>query len=702
MTKDSTGVDTAEDRSDAESPETTGTAETGQAEEPVDTGESDATAGDADADSTDSAHSTVGAGDAGKGEGGAEEEAAPAGRAFSAPDGADGADRGGAGQAGKEAEQATTALKLPAPRDPRVPMAAESGPEPEEDEDEDSEEASGQADGEAAEASEEEPGEKPRGEAGQPEEDDGEGDGRPVDQPTAMFALPGKRVDQPTTALRVPADTAEEPPADRKTTSLRLPSSATGEEGAPEEADEPPADRRTTSLRLPPSATGTTEPPASTYVPLKSADAPAEEPKDPLELLAALTNRPPPPPTPLRTAARRVKIWTPVVLLLVIAVAVAQFLRPLPDPELRLTAAETFTFDGGAPDVPWPSSGQAHLEVAGIGSFGSSGAQEPTPIASVAKVMTAYIILRDHPITDEAGLGELIPIDQQAEEDSGLSAQNESTVDVQAGDEITEYEAIQSLLIASANNVARLLARWDAGSEEAFVEKMNETARELGMENTTYTDPSGLEDTTVSTAADQVILGEAAMRDGIFREIARQPSYTDMYDELHYNWNGLVPMNHVVGIKTGTTTAAGGNLLFAVEQPVGEDEHRLIVGAVVDQDPLNNSILDGAIAASDTLIRFAQEQLRTETILSAGDVVGYVDDGLGGRTPVAVTEDVTAVGWDGMSVDLTLTPAEDGVPGSAAAGTEVGTLTVAGTEVPVALVGDLAEPAVGERLTRVA
>ncbi|WP_240796458.1 D-alanyl-D-alanine carboxypeptidase [Streptomyces sp. RFCAC02] len=339
----------------------------------------------------------------------------------------------------------------------------------------------------------------------------------------------------------------------------------------------------------------------------------------------------------------------------------------------------------------------------GVGSFGSSGEQEPVPIASVAKVMTAYILLRDHPITDDEGRGETIPVDQQAEDDSALSAQNESTVEVSAGDEISEYEAVQALLIASANNVARLVARWDAGSEEAFVDKMNETARELGMDNTTYTDPSGLEESTVSTAADQVVLGQAAMENDVFREVARQPSYVDQYGDEHGNWNYLVPMNNVVGIKTGTTTAAGGNLLFAVQQPVG-DEVRLIVGAVLAQppDPSDNSILTGALNASDTLIRWAQEQLRAETVLAEGDVVGYVDDGFGSRTPVAVAEDVTAVGWDGVSVDITLEEGDGGVPNSAAAGTEVGTLTVAGTEVPLVLTEDLAEPGFTEKLTRVA
>ncbi|MFD7509106.1 D-alanyl-D-alanine carboxypeptidase, partial [Streptomyces sp. NPDC059853] len=452
-------------------------------------------------------------------------------------------------------------------------------------------------------------------------------------------------------------------------------------------------------------------PPAAPVPPPPAGPPPLpDSERAPLELLAALTNTPPPPPTPLRTVLRRIKIWSPLVVLLLIIFTIAQSLRPLPEPTLGLTAADTHTFDGEAPTAPWPGAGQAALDVDGIGTFGTSGDQEPVPIASVAKVMTAYLILRDHPMDpDPESTGATIPVDQQAEDDVALGdTDDESVVSVTAGDELTQREAVEAIMIASANNVARLLARWDAGGSEAdFVAKMNETAAELGMKNTTYTDPSGLSPDTVSTAEDQVILGKAAMEDPVFRQIVRMPEYYDSNGERHGNWNHLVPMNGTVGIKTGTTTTALGNLLFAAEQTVGE-ETRLIVGAVLRQppDPVDLSILTGALNAGRTLIEFAQQELIEETVLSAGDIVGYVDDGLGGRTPVAVTEDVKAAGWPGLKLRVELTAGEDAVPHSAAAGTEVGTLTVGDgtggseTTVPVALAEDLTEPGFGAKLLR--
>ncbi|MEU0766552.1 D-alanyl-D-alanine carboxypeptidase [Streptomyces albogriseolus] len=522
--------------------------------------------------------------------------------------------------------------------------------------------------------------------------DRGGADG-PVDQPTAVFRAPR------------PA----EPGVDQPTTMLKLGDAAARERGGAAEAErtskfvalkDDPAIRKTPRQGGPAAAESTT------FLPQVGPERTTQQPlppKPPLDLLAELTNTPPPPQTPLRTAVRRIKIWTPLVLLLVIVFAVVQNVRPLPTPTLVLTAQDSYTFEGGKPQIPWPDSGQAALDVDGIGTFGSSGEQKPVPIASVAKVMTAYVILRDHPLKSGAE-GPKIPVDALAEQQS--DAGQESTVNVTEGDAISEREAIEAILIASANNVARLLARWDAGSEEAFVDKMNKAAEDLGMSDTTYTDPSGLNDTTVSTAVDQVKLARAAMEQPVFREVAAMMEYVDYKGEKHGNWNRLVGRDDVVGIKTGTTTSALGNLSFAAKKDVDGEVYR-IVGAVLRQPEggEDNTILSGALDAGHQLILAGQDALRAETILKKGAVVGYADDGLGGHTPVVVTEDVKAVGWAGLEVKLTFAGTE--LPHTAKAGTEVGTLTVGdgkngAVKVPVALKDDLVEPGFTDKLTRVA
>ncbi|WEV25889.1 D-alanyl-D-alanine carboxypeptidase [Streptomyces sp. 71268] len=538
----------------------------------------------------------------------------------------------------------------------------------------------------------------------------------------------GESVDRPTTAFKalrpsdLPRDTGSTPsgkgkgagrgqePASAERTSQFVPLKSADERPAKPAAGARPA--AAAGAGTPTETERTAQQPvldlpagAATGAPAAGESAKPAGPPAPLDLLAQLTNTPPPKPTLARTIVRRVKIWTPLVLVLAILFGVAQSLRPLPTPELKLTANSSFSFDGAKPTMPWPTKGQAVVDVEGLGSLGAYGEQKPAPIASVAKVMTAYVIMRDHPM--KAGSdGPKIKIDAKAAADAGKDADGESVVKVDEGAQITQREAIESIMIASANNIARLLARWDAGSEAAFVTKMNEAAKDLGMKNTTYTDPSGLNATTVSTAVDQVKLAKKAMDDPVFREVVKMPNYEDSRGDVHGNWNHLVPFNGVVGIKTGTTTKAGGNLVFAAEKKIGGTT-QLIIGAVLSQSPAerDNSILTGALDASKKLILKAQDTLQARKVVKKGDVVGEVDDGLGGKTPVVAVKDVTAVGWPGLTVNLDLTDGGEKLPHTQDAGTEIGTLTVGEgpgqVKVPVALGEDLAEPSFGTKLLRV-
>lgn len=516
------------------------------------------------------------------------------------------------------------------------------------------------------------------GAGGKTKADDGAAEA--VDQPTAIFKAvrpPKPAVDQPTTTLKAPP--APEAPAERTSKFVAL-----------KPLDEPRAPRTPR-----PDATR----PVAQVGPERTTQQPLP-PKPPLDLLAELTNTPPPPETPVRTAIRRVKIWTPLVILLAIVFAVVQALRPLPTPSLTLTADDSYTFDGSKLNLPWPSEGQGWMDVNGIGTMGSFGKQTPVAIGSVAKAMTAYIVLKDHPLKAGAE-GEKITVDATAEKEGGYDKDGESTLNtVKAGDVLTEKQALSAIMIPSANNIARLLARWDAGSEAAFIKKMNDTAKSLGMTNTTYTDASGLKETTVSTAEDQVKLGNQLVKIQALMDITKLPSWVDPSGKKWTNYNRLVPYNNSLGIKTGTTTAAGGNLLFAATKEVG-GETAVVVGAILGQHTA--PIIDTVNAVSKTAMLAAQDAMTSAKILKKGDVVGYVDDQLGGHTPVVVTKDVAAVGWAGLKVKLSFAP--DSVPHTAKAGTTVGTLTVGdgsggAVKVPVALQKDLAEPALTAKLTR--
>ncbi|WP_314222333.1 D-alanyl-D-alanine carboxypeptidase [Streptomyces zaehneri] len=531
-------------------------------------------------------------------------------------------------------------------------------------------------------------------------------DHSPVDQPTAVFKAPRPKpaVDQPTTMLKLGGATRPEP-AEDEAAPKAAPKDApkTGRPAEPEA----PAERTSKFVALKPLDEPRPHKPAdvTALVPQVGPERTTQQPlppRPPLDLLAELTNTPPPPPTPLRTLGRRLKIWTPLVILLLVAFAIAQAVRPLPATALALTAEDSYTFEGGKTQLPWPGEGQGWIDADGVGTMGSFGKQTPVAIGSVAKTMTAYIILKDHPM--KAGEeGPEIEVDATAEKEGGYDVSgDESTLNtVKAGDRLTEKQALSAVLIPSANNIARLLARWDAGTEAAFVKKMNATAKELGMTDTTYTDPSGLKETTVSTAEDQVKLGRAFVKVPALVSISSAASWDDPSGKNWPNYNVLPYKIGAIGIKTGSTTAAGGNLLFASRKEV-DGQTVTLVGAILGQH--KPRILETVNAVSQTALLAAEEAVTAAKILKKGDVVGYVDDKLGGRTPVVITKDVSAVGWAGMTVKLSFTA--DDVPHTAKAGTQVGTLTVgdgtsSAVKVPVALQSDLTEPGFSDKLTRI-
>ncbi|MFD3645114.1 serine hydrolase [Streptomyces cyaneofuscatus] len=575
--------------------------------------------------------------------------------------------------------------------------------------------------------------------------DDGEGpapdadaatgsDLRGIDQPTAVFkaVAPPKRVDQPTTALKLSpqereelkaaGDKAREPESAVERTSTFVPLRSDDVRPAPAPrapepetpTGKPDAGPATPTPASTPSPTPTpaSATPSTAPAPAAPSWAAAERtrqqplpPKPPLDLLAELTNTPPPAETPVRTAVRRVKIWTPLVLLLLIVFAIVQVMRPLPEPVLELTAKPTYTFEGGETKLPWPGQGQSAVMVDGVGSLGSEGAQKPAPIASVAKVMTAYVILQEHSLKGDEE-GETITVDQKAEDES--KRPDESTAPLTKGQQLTQRQMLQLLMIPSGNNAARLLARWDAGSEDKFIDKMNDAAKDLGMTDSTYTDPSGLEKTTVSTANDQLKLAQAVMKNDVFRKIVDMPEVEIKgIDGKIYNNNNLLLQPGVSGIKTGSSTPAGGNLLWSANTVV-DGKVLWIYGAVMGQQAGTGRVYDSlelSLQNSLKLIKDAQKAPTSATVVKKGDVVGYVDNGFGAQTPVIATKNLKAVGWPGLKVELKVTDNGKGIAHAAKAGSEVGMVTVGtGTgkvTAPVVLQGDLTEPAFGDKLTRI-
>jgi D-alanyl-D-alanine carboxypeptidase (penicillin-binding protein 5/6) len=257
------------------------------------------------------------------------------------------------------------------------------------------------------------------------------------------------------------------------------------------------------------------------------------------------------------------------------------------------------------PSTVWPAHGQAAVQI-GQSKVHAGPNQHAAAIASIAKVMTAYLVLRDHPLRPGEEGPTITLTDADVADTDRRRGHEESVVSIAAGEQLTERQALQALLLPSANNIAAVLARWDAGSQERFVARMNATARSLGMTHTRYTDPSGFDDATVSTAADQVRVVERAMRLPVFASIVATPSATLPVAGTVHNTNTLLGHNGFVGVKTGSTAAAGGCFAFRAIRWI--DGKRTTITGVVLGQPGHDRIAAGLMAAAAMVDRIAGDR----------------------------------------------------------------------------------------------
>jgi serine-type D-Ala-D-Ala carboxypeptidase (penicillin-binding protein 5/6) len=307
---------------------------------------------------------------------------------------------------------------------------------------------------------------------------------------------------------------------------------------------------------------------------------------------------------PARPTTRRIRIrWIRVAGLIVVIAAIAGF-------GFQVLASSSSTAEspvdvprsehrGGLaealPSTVWPAHGQAAVQV-GQSQVQAGPNQHAAAIASVAKVMTAYLVLRDHPLRLGQDGPTITLTDADVADTDRRRRQHESVVSIAAGEQLTELQALQALLLPSANNIAAVLARWDAGSTDRFVARMNATARSLGMTHTRYTDPSGYDDATVSTAADQMRLVDRAMRLPVFARIVATPSATLPVAGAVHNTNTLLGSDGFVGVKTGSTAAAGGCFAFRAIRWI--DAKRTTITGVVLGQPGHDRIAAGLAAAA--------------------------------------------------------------------------------------------------------
>jgi len=383
--------------------------------------------------------------------------------------------------------------------------------------------------------------------------------------------------------------------------------------------------------------------------------------------------------------AKKAWLFGAVALLAaLVAAAGVRLTRSVPSPSL--TASMVMASRQPSPaQIAWPAVPEAAVSIDGLGQTWTSGSQMPErPMASVTKMMTAYLILRDHPLAagQDGPALTVSAADEQAYKD-GIS-NGDSGVAIKTGETLTERQALEALMLPSADDIAWVLAEWDAGSRPAFAAKENTVARSLGMDHTNYTDPSGLSPTTVSTAADQLKVVQAAMKNPTFAQIVSMQSATLPVAGTVVNYNRQTGTNGIVGIKTGTTSQAGGCWAFAIKREIG-GKARTVYGVVFGA-PLSpgNQQAAAAIEDGEDLADAMPKMMSQLTVLPAGTTIGEITVPWSKtQMPVVTSRALSGMAVAGSRITLN-THAQ--LPGGAgiAQDTEVGQVSANGVTGPAA------------------
>jgi D-alanyl-D-alanine carboxypeptidase (penicillin-binding protein 5/6) len=398
---------------------------------------------------------------------------------------------------------------------------------------------------------------------------------------------------------------------------------------------------------------------------------------------------------------RRFLTWLiAIVLIALLAGAIAQWVRPLPASTLEIQGVR---LPGTTPTFAWPSTGEAAAAVEGTGTLGQVRGSQPVPVAGLIDVLTAYVVLADHPLAQGADGPSITVTNDTLTAYQNGQASHQSEIPVAAGETLTELQALEGLLIDNGTDMATLLADWDAGSTSAFVSKMTVTAQKLGLSGTHITDPSGADSATTSTAEDLVRLGEKALSVPILAQMVSlgQPSVLIPMTNVVYNLNFALGQDGIIGIKTASDSSAKGCYLVAAQQNIG-GKTVTVVGAVLSQPAGSLGPNTTAVRVGDALVKSIFAALHSYPIFTPGQTVGKVTGPWGATAPVTVAQPVNVVGWPGLSV--TLVARRDIPKGALPRGASVGTLAAivgtTSTHVPLHTAAPLSKPGWWWRLTR--
>ena len=266
----------------------------------------------------------------------------------------------------------------------------------------------------------------------------------------------------------------------------------------------------------------------------------------------------------------------------------------------------------------------------------------PRPTASTAKMILALAVMKEKGFS-LGETGETITINPEMySQYVYYVTHGGSNTRVMVGEEISEYDALVSILLASSNNMADTMVVWAFGSIDNYREYAAKMLNEWGITNTTIgIDACGFDESTTSTAEDLARIGAKVMAEPVLAEIVATKNYVvPVAGELN-NTNQLLGISRIAGIKTGFIGDASGYCLIAGYK---EGEHTIttaLLGA-----PTRAASFDDSL----NLIEAMQTLVPEREVIKAGEVVGYYDSWWTGPVNIIANQDLKILAWSEANI----------------------------------------------------
>jgi D-alanyl-D-alanine carboxypeptidase (penicillin-binding protein 5/6) len=336
---------------------------------------------------------------------------------------------------------------------------------------------------------------------------------------------------------------------------------------------------------------------------------------------------------------QRRKIWPffAVPTSIIILIFAANYLRPLPAPTATVGLQTPGT---SVPTLAWPTWGQQAVAAAGYGQLATNGTQTPLATASIAKVILSLCVLEKLPLK----IGEAGPTYTLNAQDVALYQtyveQDGSLVPVVEGETLTEYQMLEALMIPSANNIADSMVTKVFGGHDAYVAYANDFLQKNGLTQTHIgTDASGYDPSTVSTASELTQVGLLSLKSPVLMQIAGKKSTTLPVAGTVQNYDTILGVNGITGLKTGNNEANPGAFLFTANAHIGGQDIPL-TGTVMGADSL-----DDALQSSTVLVDSLQKGFEQVVLSDAGHSVGTMSTAWGQSSPIVTTTPLQLVRW---------------------------------------------------------